>query len=100
MTKLNLTSNKKVLIVATTQIEGKTILTTMEAKGKIPSAFSIGKTTLWSFGIIGNSELHMLKLNEMGSSKPSGSALSIYDALKIFNPDFVIMVGIAFGLKR
>ena len=65
----------------------------------IPNHISIDKITLWNFGVVGNSELHLLKISEMGSSKPSGSALAIYDTIKLMNPDYVIMVGIAFGLK-
>jgi len=100
MTKENLTTNKRVLIVTATALEAKTVLQTMESKGKTPNAISINKVTLWNFGVLGNSELHLLKLSEMGSSKPSGSALVIYDAIKVLNPNYVIMVGIAFGLKR
>ncbi|MBI3235925.1 MAG: hypothetical protein HYZ42_18135 [Bacteroidetes bacterium] len=100
MTKEQLTTNKKVLIVTATSTEAKTILQTLEAKGKTPNPISIDKITVWNFGVLGNSELNMLKLSEMGSSKPSGSALVIYDAIKVFKPDYIVMVGIAFGLKR
>lgn len=100
MTKEKLTTNKKVLIVTATPTEAKTVLQTLEARGKTPNPITLDKVTLWNFGVLGNSELNMLKLGEMGSSKPSGSALVIYDAIKLFKPDYVIMVGIAFGLKR
>jgi len=100
MTKDNLSTNKTMLIVATTSSEAKTFLQIMDSKGKTPDAISIDKITLWNFGVLGNCELHFLKISEMGSSKPSGSTLVIYDAIKTLNPDYVVMVGIAFGLKR
>jgi nucleoside phosphorylase len=100
MIKKNLTTNKKVLIVTATSTEAKTVLQRLETKGKTPNPISVEKVTLWNFGVLGNCELNMLKLSEMGSSKPSGSALVIYDAIKLIRPDYVIMVGIAFGLKR
>ena len=99
-TKMSLTTNKKVLIVTTTPTEAQTILIAMKGINKIPNPISIGKVTLWNIGVLGNSELHLLKLGEMGSSKPSGSGLVIYDTIKLFKPDYVIMVGIAFGLKE
>lgn len=100
MTKKTLTNNKKTLIVTTTRIETQKVIEVLIRAGKKPSPFSIEKLTFWNFGIIGNSEISLLKLSDMGSLKPSGSELSIYDAIKLFRPDFVIMVGIAFGLKR
>lgn len=99
-TKEKLLSTKKVLIVTTTAMEAKVVINSFEKKGFSPFPISTGRLTFWNFGIIGNSELLMLKISEMGSLKPSGSALSIQEAIDSIKPDYVIMVGIAFGLKR
>ena len=99
MTKQSLSTNKKVLIVTATQIEATTFLNAMSNRGIIASHDEIGKIVYWNLGIVNNCELTMIKTN-MGSSGVSGSILSIKDAIDTLNPDFVIMVGIAFGLKK
>jgi nucleoside phosphorylase len=99
MTKKSITSTNKVLIVTATPTEAKSFLQAMEKKGKSQAPNSFRQLTFWNFGIVGNSDLKMIKLGDMGSNKPSGSALVINDAIDIINPDYVIMVGIAFGLK-
>lgn len=100
LTKNKLTMNKKVLLVTATPVEAKVVMEDLGEKGLSPTPISIGKVTTWNLGILRNCELNLLKLSEMGSSKPSGSALTIYDAVMAIKPDYVIMVGIAFGLKK
>ena len=36
----------------------------------------------------------------MGAKKPNASILTINDAIKYLNPDYIVMVGIAFALKE
>jgi len=93
-------SKKTILIVAATPLETMSFFEVFKKKRRKASPIPIDKITLWNFGDIGNKKIMMIKQGEMGSSKPSGSALVIKDAIDILNPDFVIMVGIAFGLKE
>jgi len=55
--------------------------------------------TYHDFGIIGGAKVLGLQI-EMGSTTPAGAAVSIFDALNEKNPQYVILVGIAFGMDR
>jgi nucleoside phosphorylase len=55
--------------------------------------------TYHDFGIIGGAKVLGLQI-EMGSTTPAGAAVSIFDALNEKNPQYVILVGIAFGMNR
>lgn len=91
---------KKVLIVTATQIESITFFNVFENKRNKAKHKSINKITYWHFGAIGNSDILMIKQSDMGSSKVSGSALTIKEAIDSINPSYIIMVGIAYGLKK
>jgi len=92
--------SKKVLIVTATQIEAKTFFSIFEKKRKKAVSNSIKNITYWNFGQIGNSSIFMIKQSDMGSLKVSGSMLTINEAIDTLNPDYIIMVGIAYGLKK
>jgi len=100
MIKNNLNVTKKILIVTTTAIEARTTITALKQQGLKPITISYDKNTIWNFGLLNGAEIFLIKLSEMGSIKPSSSQLSIYDVIKSLDPDFVIMVGIAFGLRK
>ncbi len=99
MAKHELTNSKKVLIVTATAVEAKTFLKAMALIGNTPTTVPIGKLIFWNFGIVGNSEIFMVKLGDMGSSKTSGSTLVVKDAIDALSPAYAIMLGIAFGLS-
>ncbi len=90
---------KDVLIVVATDIEVTTVIERIFNNGE-PAVIPIDKTVLFDLGTIKNCNLKLLKLVDMGSKKVSGSTLSIYDAIKAFHFDYVIMLGIAYGLKK
>ncbi|OJW83941.1 MAG: hypothetical protein BGO69_09425 [Bacteroidetes bacterium 46-16] len=100
MAKNELSQNKRVLIVTTTKIEAQSFIESMTKIGRIPKSFTLKKLTFWNFGILNGSEILMLKLGDMGSSKTSGSTLIVKEAIDAIKFDFVIMLGIAFGLKQ
>ncbi|WP_452230023.1 SAVED domain-containing protein [Lacinutrix sp. MEBiC02404] len=92
---------KKVLLVVATEIEAKELLKQSKSYGKKPQPNdSYEKLIIWNLGRINNSELLMVKTGNMGSGGPAGATLTIGDAIKKISPDFVIMPGIAFGLKQ
>ena len=91
---------RKVLIVTATRTETDVFFETFRKKRKIAKPYSSDKITYWDFGVLGNCRILMVKQGDMGSIKPNGSFLVIKDAIDLLNPDYVIMVGIAFGLKR
>ena len=53
--------------------------------------------TYWDLGIIRHNHVYLVKC-EMGAKKPNASILTINDAINYLNPDYIIMVGIAFAL--
>ncbi len=100
ITKNKMDITKKVLIVTTTTVEAKITIQALTNQGLTPTAIPFDKNTIWNFGLLNGSEIFLMKISEMGSMKPSGSQLSIYDVIKSLDPDFVVMVGIAFGLQK
>lgn len=99
-TNVNIDSNKKILIVVATPLEAKMVLSQMKENGYIPIPQTINKMVFWHLGEINGSNLIMQKTTTMGSSGPGGSSLSVQDAISIIKPDAVVMLGIAFGLKK
>lgn len=99
MVKQTLSTNKKVLIVTATQIETTAFIKAVSNRGKPVSHNELGKIVYWNLGVINNSELILIK-SGMGSSGVSGSTLTIKDAVAELKPDYVIMIGIAFGLRK
>jgi len=55
--------------------------------------------TYHDFGSIGGAKVLGLQI-EMGSTTPGGSAVAISEVLHEKNPQYVILVGIAFGMNR
>ena len=88
---------KKVLLVVATMTELEETLKFFNSYGK-PRRFSLGSHTYWSLGVIREAEVFIFK-TAMGSKGQSGSILSINDAIISINPDYIIQVGICFGLK-
>ncbi len=100
MAKDELSTTKRILVVTTTLLEAKAFTKSMTSMGYIPTPIPVDKLTVFNFGVIGNSEILMLKLGEMGSDKVSGSMLVVKEAIITVKPDYVIMLGIAFGFKN
>lgn len=92
--------NKKVLVVTTTKIETTEFQKRMEAEGLEPTFSTKDTLTFWHYGIINNVDITMIKLTEMGSVKGGGSAISIINSISHLNPDYIVMIGIAFGLRK
>ena len=89
--------NKKVLLVVATMLELQEITNFYAQKHSVPS-FSIGSHTYWNLGIINNSEIFLCK-TAMGAKGQSGAILGVKDAIDAINPDYIIQVGLCFGLK-
>lgn len=90
---------KKILIVTATLTELKILLRIVESKGIEPSRFTRGSHTYFNLGQLGKNDVYIIR-TQMGSLGPSSSILSINEAVNTINPDYVIMAGIAFGLKK
>jgi nucleoside phosphorylase len=90
---------KKVLIVTTTKIETTEFHSRMTTEGLVRKMESKEALTFWNYGKLHNVDVTMIKLTEMGSAKSGGSTISVADAIDHLNTDYIIMIGIAFGLK-
>jgi len=90
---------KKVLLVTATLTELRILLSVLETKGISPGRFTSGNHTYFVASGLGINDVYIFK-TEMGSSGVASSTISIMDAVKSLNPDYVIMAGIAFGLKH
>ena len=91
---------KKILIVTTTKIETTEFHARMVADGLTRKVITHGALTYWHYGTYEANDITMIKLTEMGSAKSGGSTLSITEAIDHLDPDYIIMIGIAFGLKH
>lgn len=100
LNKEQMSKNSKIIVVTTTTLEAKMFLQSMGSIGKNHSVMTIGKLTVWNFGILGSSEILMIKIPDAGSSKASGSTLVINEAISTLKPNYIVMLGIAFGLKK
>lgn len=56
-----------------------------------------GDTTFYNVGKFGNYDIVHFELINQGSIKADASILAIYDAIDVWYPDAIILVGIAFG---
>ena len=53
----------------------------------------------WNLGTIKNCDIYFVK-SGMGSIGISGSHLTVHESIRLLNTDYIIMAGIAFGLKE
>ena len=93
-------NNKKLLYLVATDTEYAKVFDYYKQKnGWVPSSFVMGAYVYRDLGLIGNMHVYLLKTN-MGAKKSGGSILAINEAVQALNPDYMIMVGIGFGLKE
>jgi len=84
-----------ILIVTTTKVETKSVLQFRKNyKRKI-----IGRKTYYDLGLIKGKKVYLTR-TDMGSGVSGGSQNTIRNSLEILSPSAIIMVGIAFGLRR
>lgn len=89
-----------VLLVIVTEVEANAIFNAIERKfGYIPRAHFLGNNAYYDLGIIGGAKTVMVR-SEMGSGGPSGSILTVAEAVNQLSPSAIIMVGIAFGVDQ
>jgi nucleoside phosphorylase len=87
-----------VLVVTATEVEGRTVIDLFQQETAVKfKRYFIGNKTYHDLGIVGNARVSMVQ-TEMGSGGPSGSLLTVQEAINALSPATVIMVGIAFGV--
>lgn len=89
-----------VILVFVSEIEKAAVYNAFIEKYSHEPRVSVGEMlTYHDFGEIGGAKVLGLQI-EMGSTTPGGSAAAIISALIEKAPDYVILVGIAFGMDR
>ena len=83
-----------ILIVTVTKIETKAVLESVDNYSCIP----IDNKTYYDLGFVGGAKTLMVR-SEMGSGGPSGSTITILEAINTVHPSHIIMIGIAFGIN-
>ncbi len=97
MSSIKLTNS--LLIVTATKVEAQAVLEIFsKASDKAWTRQVIKSKTYYSLGIHGGVPVFMVQ-SEVGTATPSGSVLTIHQAILDLDPQAVIMCGIAFGLR-
>ena len=90
---------KTILYIVATDTEFEKVTTFYKEKGVVLDHFELKENVYYNLGIIRNSQVYLVK-SGMGAKKPDASILTIKAAIDEISPDYMIMVGIAFGLKE
>ncbi len=90
--------NADILIITATQVETKAFIDdeSMHTQSSLTKYF-IDSQTYHYLGVTGGSNIYLIQ-SEMGAGGPSGSILTINEAIKVLSPRALIMAGIAFGV--
>lgn len=86
----------RIILVVATQLELDVMLKTL--KSIAPVSASVGNLSYFT-SVINDSLVYVIKC-QMGQSGVGGSILTLEEAIRILNPNFVIMGGIAWGAKK
>lgn len=90
---------KTVLYIVATDTEFDKVTSFYRERGARLEHFEIRENVYYNLGIIRKSQVFLVK-SGMGAKKPDASILTIKAAIDELKPDYMIMVGIAFGLKE
>ena len=91
---------KKILLLTATDVEDQMLLRELRAEGySVAEPRQLGNTISRVFAPRGGVQVYHVRSNA-GSSGSGGSALTAVDAVDALQPDFVISVGIAFGIDK
>jgi len=90
----------KVLIVVVTFEERDAVITAVHAaNGQTPKLWRVGDHTVFRLGPVNAAEVILVEC-EQGSMSPSASMLTTQAVIQATRPDYVILTGIAYGLKK
>ena len=90
---------KTILYVVATDTEFEKVTAFYKTKGVKLEHFEIRENVYYNLGIIKSSQVYLVK-SGMGAKRADASILTIKQAVDELKPDYMIMVGIAFGLKE
>lgn len=90
---------KTVLYIVATDTEFEKVAKFYKERGSNLDHFELKENVYYNLGVIRSSQVYLVK-SGMGAKKPDASILTIKAAIDELKPDYMIMVGIAFGLKE
>jgi nucleoside phosphorylase len=86
-----------VLLVTVTEVETRAVIEIAEEKiGQVETVYE-GDQLFYHLGYVGGAQICLVR-SEMGYSGPSGSMMTVSEAIDRLSPSAVIMIGIAFGV--
>ena len=88
----------KVVFLVATDTEQEKVFEVLKSRNVHLDAVSLPLLSAWKGDLGGNREIWLVR-SEMGSLDQSGSMLTTSDIIHRLDPDFIIMPGIAFGLR-
>ncbi|HWS36433.1 MAG TPA: hypothetical protein VN408_27325 [Actinoplanes sp.] len=89
-----------VLVVTATAVETRAVLAMASEQWKLTAKpYHIGDKSYWDIGHVAGARVRLTQ-TEMGSGGPSGSTLTVTEAIRALDPGAVVMVGIAFGIDE
>lgn len=92
-------NEKTVLLVVATDLELQVVTQFYKNKGNKLVVWDANGTRFCLLGKTGNCIIHLVRCS-MGSHGPMGSIMTINKAVEGLHPDFMVMVGIAYGIKK
>lgn len=90
---------KKILYIVATDTEFQKMIDFYKEKGVTLRHLDFKENIYWDLGLVGKSHVYLTK-SGMGAKRPDGAILTISHAAADIAPDYMIMVGIAFGMKE
>lgn len=90
---------KKILYIVATDTEFQMMIDFYKDKGVTLRHLDFKENIYWDLGLVGKSHVYLTK-SGMGAKRPDGAILTINHAATDMAPDYMIMVGIAFGMKE
>lgn len=90
---------KTILYIVASDTEFEKVTAFYKSKGVNLDHIEIHQNVYYNLGIIRQSQVYLVK-SGMGSKRSDASIITIQQAVEELNPDYMIMVGIAFGMKE
>lgn len=90
---------KKILYIVATDTEFYKVISFYKGKGVNLKHIEFSENIYWDLGMVGKSHVYLTK-SGMGAKRPDGAILTISKATTELSPDYMIMIGIAFGMKE
>jgi len=88
-----------VLIIVVTDVERDAVLEQFKWTGSAQNMYFDGGRAYYELGVLNKRRIVLVK-SEMGTSSIGGSAMTAARMINHLSPEFIIMVGIAFGVDQ